>query len=139
MLSEFFSSKIVLATAITFLICHLVKFIYDSYKSKKLSWHSWYKTGGMPSSHSASVTALTMSVALFDSINAPLFFVSLVFSIVVIRDALGVRHTVDDLIKRVNKLVKTDKINVIAGHTKSQVLVGIILGLLIPILFKLLI
>jgi hypothetical protein len=88
--------------------------------------------GGMPSRHASIVTALTYSVGLVEGFNSTPFFISLVFSLLVLRDAIGVRHNVDTLAGVLNKHVKKqERIHVVSGHTKRQVLAGVLLGLFI--------
>ena len=63
---------------------------------------------------------------------------SLFISAIIIRDALGVRRTVDDLIRYINKIIKEKKVGLkqivkIAGHTPVQVIVGMFLGVIVSI------
>ncbi|MBT5023399.1 divergent PAP2 family protein [Candidatus Woesearchaeota archaeon] len=139
MFIEFISNKIVISIFFTIFISHLIKFIINSSENKKLEWWSWIDTGGMPSSHSAITAALAISIGIFEGINSTLFIVAFIFAGVTIRDAIGVRRTVDKLISCVNKIVASRKIKVthiktIAGHTPIQVLIGASLGILVPII-----
>jgi acid phosphatase family membrane protein YuiD len=135
----------------TILIVQLIKTLTASIEQKKLHLVSFFETGGMPSSHSALVTALTFSLLLYQGVS-PLFVICLVFSAIVIRDSLGVRKSVGDhsmtlnqIIsivnkqwkERKNKRIQKTKINlvsVIKGHTLLQVTIGILLGLIIPLI-----
>ena len=68
-----------------------------------------------------------------EGILSNLFLVSLVFSLIVIRDAIGVRRTVDDLISYVNKIIKRRRLGLkditkITGHNPIQVFIGILIG-----------
>ncbi len=60
--------------------------------TKKFDWSLLTSTGGMPSSHSAAVTALSTGVALESGLDSPIFAVSAVFAIVTMFDASGVRR-----------------------------------------------
>ena len=91
-------------------------------------------TGGMPSSHSAIVTALVVSIFLTEGVST-LFVVSIVLAAITIRDALGVRRTAGEEGKFINRLINTLKLKVkplhySLGHTPIEVLVGVIIGLL---------
>lgn len=123
--------SIVLATGIT----QLIKIVSRLYKLKKFSWHDLFRTGGMPSSHSALVVALVLSIFLSEGFSTA-FFVSLVFFVIVLRDAMGVRRTVGEEGKVLQAVVKKMKVKapdfrVSIGHTPLQVVVGLILGIVI--------
>ena len=66
---------------------------------------AFMETGGMPSSHSAMVAALTTGVALSEGMNSPLFAVSAVFALIVMYDATGVRHSSGQQARLLNELV----------------------------------
>lgn len=94
----------------------------------------WAVTGGMPSSHSAVVTALALSVFLAEG-PSPLFFTTLVLAVVVIRDALGVRRTAGDEGKLLNEVIKKARLKLppvhySLGHLPKEVAAGICIGLL---------
>ncbi len=60
--------------------------------TKQIKWGLFTSTGGMPSSHSASVTGLTTSIAYEAGLNSPVFAVAAMFSFIVMYDASGVRY-----------------------------------------------
>jgi len=104
----------------------------------------FWKTGGMPSSHSAAVTSLTTSVGLIEGFNSTLFIITLVFALIVIRDALGVRRAAGSQAKALNTMGKQlqSKLKIpfkmvkeISGHTVPEVSIGIILGFFIAVAF----
>jgi len=90
-------------------------------------------TGGMPSSHSAVVTALALSIFLTEGPTA-LFFTTLVLATIVIRDALGVRRTAGEEGQLLNEVIKKAKLKLppvhySLGHKPREVAVGIAIGL----------
>lgn len=104
---------------------------------RKFDLKMLFASGGMPSSHSALVIALTVSVAIIHGFAGPLFPVCLGFSLIVMYDATGVRYhagmqaevlnvIVADLFQ--NHPVSEKKLKEILGHTPSQVGVGALLG-----------
>lgn len=136
---ELLTNKIAVTTVIALFTCQVWKVIHNLIETNKLNIKKIYATGGMPSSHTTLVAALTVSVGFNEGFTSNLFIISLFFSAIIIRDALGVRRTVDDLIKYVNKIVKENKFGLeqivkIAGHTPVQVLVGALLGVGIAII-----
>ncbi|MBU0460603.1 MAG: divergent PAP2 family protein [Nanoarchaeota archaeon] len=127
-------NKIILAILFAGFGAQLVKLIIYWFKHKKLTWHDLVVTGGMPSSHSAFVVSLATIIYLVEGTTAA-FAISLVFAMVVIRDAFGVRRSVGNEGKQIEKLLKLNKIkskfHYAMGHTPKQVLVGSIIGFVI--------
>lgn len=107
-----------------------------------------WRTGGMPSSHSALVTSLCTTIAFRNGLNSDLFFISFVFLLVVIRDAFGVRRASGLQARKINELgnqLKNEKVIVdyksikeVNGHTPMQVIFGCLLGFLVGLAFSLL-
>jgi acid phosphatase family membrane protein YuiD len=128
-----------LSVAASWLLAGLFKFgIARVQKKKNLSLvDELMRTGGMPSSHSATVIALTTMVFFIEGISL-LFVTVLVLSLVVIRDSYGMRWSVGEQAKMVNMLLRKEKVEkkvkVILGHTPSQVNAGIVLGIVVSIL-----
>ena len=90
-------------------------------------------SGGMPSAHSASVTALTVMIGLVDGTDGGLFALSLLFSCVVVYDAVMVRFSSGQQGDLLNQLLKEVKsrlglVRVAHGHTLFEVLAGVLLG-----------
>ena len=91
----------------------------------------------MPSSHSASVAALSTAVALWHGFRTPLFAVTLYFSLIVMYDAAGLRRAAGRQAMVLNRLIErhfqdseteTQKLMELLGHTLLEVLVGALLG-----------
>lgn len=101
---------------------------------------AFMETGGMPSSHSAMVAALATGVALTQGLGSPLFAASAVFSLIVMYDATGVRHSSGIQARLLNELVEELRavvregfaplpLRVLLGHTYLEVLAGILIGI----------
>lgn len=73
--------------------------------TKKIDWSLLTSTGGMPSSHSAAVTALSTGVALDAGMNSTVFAVSAIFAIITMFDATGVRRQAGEQAVVLNQLV----------------------------------
>ena len=78
----------------------LVKTVIYLIKREKVTFANVFSSGGMPSSHSALVTGLTVGVGLEDGFGSSTFAMCLVFSLVVIYDAAGVRRAVGQQSKK---------------------------------------
>ena len=99
------------------------------------------ETGGMPSSHSAAVAALTTSVGFEYGVASPLFALTAVFGGIVMYDATGIRRAagmqaelINDLVEELNHLFdegfQPQVLKTLLGHTYPQVIVGALLGVL---------
>lgn len=132
LLIELFTNPVFLSILASWTLAGLIKFSISAFRREKKSF-AWqmFRTGGMPSAHSAAVTALSVSVYWVEGLST-LFFVTAVLSLLVIRDSFGVRLSVGEQAKIINKLAKAehieDKVKVVLGHTVWQAVMGIILG-----------
>ena len=107
-----------------------------------------WRTGGMPSSHSALVTSLCVTIAFRHGLHSDLFIFSLCFFLVVIRDAFGVRRSSGLQAKKLNEIGNELKekniaesykaIKEVDGHTPMEVLCGCLFGFLVGLSFSLL-
>lgn len=97
---------------------------------------------GMPSTHAAVTVSLTTIIALTQSINSPLFAVSLLITFLALRDAMGIRQYIgqqgevlNELVEELeeDKFVDDDYPRLIekVGHTPIQLATGIIIGILV--------
>ncbi len=126
--------QILIPVIISVVVAQMIDFIIESFKTRKFQCGRIFATGGMPSSHSAGVSALVSSIYMVEGFTN-LFIVAICFSAIVLRDAIGVRQEVGKHSKFLNIKFK-EHFNEKAGHTLIQVLAGILLGVLITILFK---
>ena len=111
----------------------------------KFDKNMFITTGGMPSSHSATVMALTSSIAITEGIGSIAFAISLVFAFIVMHDAMGVRQEAGKQAEVINEwskilsqihedgLFNQEHLKTMLGHSFSQVLAGLVLGLLVGI------
>ena len=104
-------------------------------------------SGGMPSSHSATVCALTTAIALTEGVGSIAFAVSAVMSFIVMYDARGVRRSAGEQAQKLNDIIEhlsdndedfehDDPVKEILGHTPLQVVIGAILGVAVPLVVK---
>src|SRR5262249_8797083 len=102
------------------------------------------ETGGMPSSHSASVAALSTAVGLHQGFNTPLFGVTLYFSLIVMYDAAGLRRAAGRQATLLNRLIQEDwehrdaeahRLMELLGHSPLEVFVGAVLGVASAVLW----
>jgi hypothetical protein len=129
------TSNIFLSVLLAGSISQLIKIMLLLIRSKQeFNINDLIVTGGIPSTHSAMVAALTTIIWLNQGFS-PLFFVVFTFSLIILRDAMGVRRSVGEEGKVIEKLIKrqnmiVDKFHYSLGHTPLEVLSGIIIGLI---------
>ncbi len=94
-----------LAALAAIFFAQFVKVPIQYIASRKIDWSLLTSTGGMPSSHSAAVTALVTAIGIEQGVGSPIFAVATVFAIIVMFDATGVRRHAGEQATVLNKLV----------------------------------
>ena len=139
-----FQNKYLYIPILTWFFIQLFKVIYDLVTTKKFNFKRILGAGGMPSSHSAVVMALTTMVGKDLGFNSPYFAMSAIFAFVVMYDAAGVRRAAGKQAKLLNKIVQTpgltgvevsEKLQEVLGHTPTQVFVGALIGVIVGMIF----
>lgn len=89
------------------ILSQVLKFIIETIKNKKINIIRLLDgSGGMPSSHSAVSSSLTMTSLLLYGIDSPFFAISLVFTLITMYDAMGIRYESGKQAEAINKLNK---------------------------------
>lgn len=139
--------QILITTLAAGVISQLSKVLIRTNKIK-FDWSCWrclFSYSGMPSSHAAFVASLSAMVGLKEGLASPLFAVSFIFSILVIRDALGLRQYLGQHGQIINILVKDLKEDRMLdqaypeliekiGHTPAQIMAGSALGIIVSLI-----
>ncbi|WP_285399163.1 divergent PAP2 family protein [Lysinibacillus sp. fls2-241-R2A-57] len=136
------------------LFAQFVKIPIHFLMTRRINWGLITSTGGMPSSHSASVTGLTTSVAYETGLDSPIFAVAAMFSFIVMYDASGVRYQAGQHAAVLNQLrkdfqlllhdfkkwpqmdgqEKMEELKTLLGHKRSEVFFGALTGIFIAII-----
>lgn len=144
--SDLFTNKIFMTAAASWFAAQVIKTIIHFILSKEFILERMVGSGGMPSSHSSTVTALATATYFEFGSGSFEFAVAAVFAIIVMYDARGVRRETGIQAKLLNDIIKTfedmgrkeisahDKLKEFVGHTPLQVLMGAILGIAIAII-----
>jgi acid phosphatase family membrane protein YuiD len=148
-----FDNIIFLSTFTSLIVAQILKMITSLFTKKEkrnfgeaIKTMIW-RTGGMPSSHSAVVCSLATSTGIKEGVSSNFFIFSLVFATIVLRDSLGVRRSAGLQAKALNELGKQSaektglefhSVKEIEGHSLREVMAGVLLGILIAIIFHLL-
>lgn len=131
------------------IIAQLLKFIYFLIAHKKVNFKIFTTTGGMPSSHSAGVIALSMTVGFIEGMNSVIFAVALGYAFVVMYDAAGIRRSAGKIAATMNRVMEEfyahrptaagEKLKELLGHTPLEVFMGAILGIIVSYIIHFLI
>ena len=98
-----------------------------------------FRTGGMPSAHSALTCALATSVGIQAGTGSPVFACALVMAFIVMFDAQGVRRAAGQQARLLNQIVQEyfkehkfsqQKLVELLGHTRLEVFWGMVTGIL---------
>lgn len=121
----------------------LFKFFFGWALYRKPDFTRLVGTGGMPSAHSASVTALTVAVGLDAGWNSTLFGAVAFFSLVIMYDATGIRRAAGRQAQILNRMLdelkdyhklEAVRLKELLGHTPLEVFIGAAYGALIAVL-----
>ncbi len=113
-------------------------------REKRFNFRWLFDTGGMPSSHSATVASLATVTGLYFGFGSMMFLVALIFTIITMFDAAGVRRNVGRQASILNKMldelyqkggVPEKRLKELLGHTPVEVFAGAFVGILIAYLF----
>lgn len=135
---DILDNSVMLVAVIACLIAQASKLIVELIKNRKFDMRVLVTTGGMPSAHSALVTALATGIGQTSGWASSEFAIATIFAIIVMYDAAGVRQAagkqarilnqmIDELFHE-NKEFSEDRLKELLGHTPFQVIVGSVLG-----------
>lgn len=136
--------QFILIPLLSVTVAQLVKVFGDALKGK-FTLSSFTEFGGMPSSHTALFTSLATEMYLAFGANSAEFAISALVLLLVMRDATGFRENLENYGKAVNLLLTKNKVTSIQpmkesiGHSFPEVIAGLILGLLVTLLARLVI
>lgn len=142
-----FGNRIADVVFIAWFIAQFYKLLSCVVTEKKLDIRRMWGTGGMPSSHSSTVTSLAASVAIVEGEKSTLFAIALIFSGVVMYDAAGIRRAagkqagvlnkiVERLAHKIEEKIHDETLKELLGHTPFEVLIGALLGVVVAFLMR---
>lgn len=149
-LKDFISNQYLTSAIISWFMAQFVKILIeitkkDKLKTKDFILRALFGTGGMPSSHSATVTAIAVGIGIKEGFHSSLFAFSFIMVLIVIRDATGVRLSAGKQAHVINQILATAvnngnetkiaRIKEIKGHTPLECFVGVLIGLIVSLGF----
>ena len=148
----FFTNPVLLSCIFSWLSAQFIKTLIKLFSGKihsikELFELLFWRTGSMPSSHSALVATLCTTIGFRSGVGSDVFILSLGFFLVTIRDAVGVRRANGIQASVLNKIGRTlaekgiiefKPIKEVQGHTPAEVFIGCLLGFFIGLAFSVL-
>ena len=134
------ANRPLVCAAFAWLLAQVIKFVLYSCIEKTINWRRIWGSGGMPSSHSALVSALSTAVGLTDGFDAPYAMIAVGFGLLVLFDAATLRRAAGEHARLLNRIVErlnaSDELKIEAahlqemlGHRRREVLAGVLLGI----------
>lgn len=144
-INELFQNAVFASAALGWLVAQVLKTLIHFIITKQFVAERMVGSGGMPSSHSATVCALATAAGMKYGGGSFEFAISVMLAIIVMYDAMGVRRETGIQAKVLNEMIEMftnmgnkvsveDKLKEFVGHTPLQVLMGAILGIIIAVL-----
>jgi len=140
---DFFTNPVGVSTMLGWFLGQLLKAPIEYLRHKRWNWTLLLSAGGMPSSHSSLMTAVTTSIGLNAGWDSPIFALALAITGIVVYDATGVRRQAGFHAERINQIAREllhlkrleesqiSYLREIIGHTPGEAVAGVFLGALI--------
>ncbi|MDX2214228.1 MAG: divergent PAP2 family protein [Oculatellaceae cyanobacterium bins.114] len=136
-ISHILDNHVLLVALIACLVAQVLKLVVELIRHGKINFRTLVETGGMPSAHSALVTALAFGVGQTVGWETSEFAIAIIFAVIVMYDAAGVRQAAGKQARLLNQIVdelfhdssiNEDRLKELLGHTPVQVFAGSLLG-----------
>ena len=139
-------NEILLTAALAWAVSCFFKAIVCLVTCRNVKLGKVFGSGGMPSTHSATVTGLAVTTGLTQGFDTPLFAIALILAIVVMYDASGIRRAAGQHASFINILLddaredededdgEQIRLKEVLGHTPLEVTAGAILGAAVSVI-----
>lgn len=144
-LLEIFQNEVLICALTSWFIAQALKIPTYRIVEKEWNWRRFFGSGGMPSSHTSFVVALTLMIGFTSGFDTVGFAISFTLSSIVMYDAMGVRRETGNQAQVINEILRNvfvngkpisdDDLKELVGHTPLEVLGGAIVGILTVVLF----
>ncbi|MFP4698399.1 MAG: divergent PAP2 family protein [Eubacteriales bacterium] len=137
-------NKPLISAVLAWLIAQLIKLTLALFSTKRIDFTKLVASGGMPSSHSATVCALATAIGELQGYDSSMFGIASIVALVIMYDASGVRRAAGKQAKVLNKIVKElennelhfeERLKELLGHTPIEVFIGGLLGIFVTLFY----
>jgi len=141
-----FQNPVFLTCFIVSVLAQMLKLPLEYLRTKQWDWSLLFSTGGMPSSHSAVVTAAAAGIGHYSGFDTPLFGLASAIAMVVIYDATNIRRQAGFHAQQINRIIKEifegkakpvqefQELKEVLGHSPIEAIGGVILGILVSLI-----
>jgi acid phosphatase family membrane protein YuiD len=141
-----FQNPVFLTCVIVSVLAQMLKLPLEYLRTKQWDWSLLFSTGGMPSSHSAVVTAAAAGVGHYNGFDTPLFGLAFAIAMVVIYDATNIRRQAGFHAQQINRVIQEifegkvkpvqefQELKEVLGHSPIEAIGGVILGILVSLI-----
>lgn len=132
-----------MAWLIACLLAQFIKIFLGVIRLRKFDFRWLTGTGGMPSTHAAGVTALSLTIGFQLGFDSPLFAISAAFTVITLFDAQGVRRWSGRQARILNcmmediyfkRRIQEERLRELMGHTPIEVLAGMGIGMMVALI-----
>lgn len=124
------------------IVAQIAKIFINGIQAKDWNWRYIYRSGGMPSAHTTVIVSLCTVLAYRLGTQSPEFGIACIMAAIIMYDAVNVRHAVGEHAVALREIIplvlKKQKVPMVIhqsrGHTPYEVLAGLCIGLIVPIL-----
>ncbi len=143
--ANIFTSLYVLTPFCSWMLAQLIKMLISFTKTKSIDIAYLVSTGGMPSAHSALVSGLATVIGIKQGFASPIFALALAFAMITMFDASTVRRAAGTQARILNEIIdeifkehhlSETKLAELLGHTRLEVFMGMITGILMALLLS---
>ena len=133
------SNRVFIAWLFACLISQGIKILLGVVRLKRFDFRWLIGTGGMPSTHAAGVTALSVTIGFKDGFGSSIFAAAIAFTVITLFDAQGVRRWSGRQAQVLNKMmedmyfrrrIQEERLKELLGHTPMEVIGGMVVGLI---------
>ena len=135
-----FDNRALVACMIAWGLAQALKLPIEFAQRRKWNWSLLLRAGGMPSSHSALVSAAAHGIGLTAGFDSPIFALAIAVAMVVIYDAAGIRRQAGRHAEIINAMVRDlveghplrqEQLREVLGHSPFEAFVGLVMGILV--------
>ena len=148
-IKDLFTNAMLIVPLCAWVVAQIAKMLITLITERQVRLERLFGDGGMPSGHSATVSALCIIVGYMTGFGSATFALSLVLAVIVMHDATGVRretgkqaltildiiNAINDMAKERDRIVQNEKLKVLVGHSPVQVVFGALTGVIVALLY----
>ncbi len=140
---EIFQNKVLQCVVVAWFVAQFSKPFIQYLRTREWAWSWFFSAGGMPSTHSAIITAATIAIGILMGFDSPEFALSIAISMIVLYDAAGVRRQAGEHARVINAIIddlahghplKEENLKELLGHTPGEVIIGVLVGITVTLI-----